>query len=81
MNIEMKPGTLIKVKPEFLNPGERNVPYMVVEDRGDRILYQELREYAKQPILGRWCESKEYFDIIDADIADQASQAFNSDLF
>ena len=38
-------GWLIKIKPEWLNPGERDITYVVIEDRGPRILIQELPQY------------------------------------
>ena len=60
-------GALIKVKPEWMNPGERDVPYLVIEDRGDRVLVQELRQYAKNYFLGTWCWSKDWCYIIDPD--------------
>lgn len=51
----MKPGTLVKVRKEWMEPGERDIPYMVIEDRDDRVLVQELKEYSDHPLLGTWC--------------------------
>lgn len=40
----MKAGTLLKIKPEWRNPGEsEDTVYKCVEDRGDRIVI-ELRD-------------------------------------
>ena len=56
---------LVKVKPEWLEVNEPDVPYLVLEDRGDRVLVSEIRPYAKQPLLGTWCWSKDTLYIID----------------
>lgn len=62
-------GCLVKVKREWMTEGERDIPYLVVEDRGDRVLVQELREYSKSTntFLGTWCWSKDWCYIIDMD--------------
>lgn len=67
-------GSLVKVKPEWMNPGERDIPYLVIEDQGDRVLVQELKEYARKDaaFLGIWCWSKKWCYIIDDNITKYA---------
>lgn len=70
-------GALIGVKPEWLNPGERDIPYLVTEDRGDRILVYELPQYSKLHIgLQNWCWSKDWCYIIDKDLLKRADPDF-----
>ncbi len=56
---------LVKVKPEWLAEGESNMPYLVLEDRGDRVLVSALRPYVRTALLGTWCWSKNTLEIID----------------
>ncbi len=64
-NVEMKPGTLVQFKDEWLNPGERKVPYVVVEDRDDRILVKMLPEYDKLALGTVETCAKFMVDVID----------------
>ena len=41
-------GWLVQPKKEMLNPKELQLPYVVIEDRGPRILVQLLPEYQKR---------------------------------
>lgn len=56
---------LVKVKPEWLAKDERDVPYVVLEDRGTSVLVSEIRPYAKNTFLGTWCWAKDTLYIID----------------
>lgn len=58
-------GALIKIKPEWMEPNERDIPYLVLEDRGDRVLVQELREYSTNYFLGTWVWSKDWCYVVD----------------
>lgn len=79
--MEFKKGAIIKIKQQFLAPDERDIPYMVLEDRGDRVLVQDLREYSDQPFLGTYCWPKDTMYLVDNNTADQAAKAFDKDLF
>lgn len=66
-------GWLVQPKKEWLNPNEAQLPYVVIEDRGPRILVQLLPEYQQKhypnmsfPIM----ESalKEWYEVIDTEI-------------
>lgn len=35
---------LVKIKPEYRNPSEADLTYIVVENNGDRLIIQESRE-------------------------------------
>lgn len=66
-------GWLIQPKKEWLNPKELQLPYVVIEDRGPRVLAQLLPEYQKKyyPNLSFPCmESglKEWYEVIDTEI-------------
>ena len=63
-------GWLIKIKPEWLNPGERDVPYLVIDDRGPRILIQELPQYKTSFRTFLLTESilKEWAIVVDKEI-------------
>ena len=63
--------SLVKVKPEWLEPDERDVPYLVLEDRGDRVLVSELRPYSNNFFLGTHCWSKDWCYIIDPDFLEK----------
>lgn len=64
---EMKPGTLVQIKDEWLNPGERKVPYLVVEDRYDRVLMKMLPKYDHSTFCTVEVCSKDYLDVVDSD--------------
>ena len=63
-------GWLIQIKKEWLNPGEPQNPMVVIEDRDDRILIQELPQYKPEFRTFLHMESvlKEWVDIIDKEI-------------
>lgn len=66
-------GWLVQPKKEMLNPNELQLPYVVLEDRGPRILVQLLPEYQKKhyPNLSFPCmESgfKDWYEVIDTEI-------------
>ena len=66
-------GWLVQPKKEMLNPKELQLPYVVLEDRGPRILVQLLPEYQKKhyPNLSFPCmESglKDWYEVIDTEI-------------
>lgn len=66
-------GWLVQPKKEWLNPNELQLPYIVLEDRGPRILVQLLPEYQQKhyPNLSFPCmESglKDWYEVIDTEI-------------
>ena len=63
-------GLLVQIKPEWLNPGERQIIYVVLEDRGPRLLIQELPQYKSEFRTFLYTESvlKEWVNVIDKDI-------------
>ena len=63
-------GRLVQIKPEWLNPGERQIVYVVLEDRDDRVLIQELPQYKTEGRSFLHTESvlKEWVNVIDKDI-------------
>ena len=63
-------GWLIRIKDEWLNPGERKVPYLVLEDRGPRILIHELPQYktAFRTFLLTESILKEWAFVVDKEI-------------
>mgnify|MGYP003483148479 FL=1 len=63
-------GWLVQIKPEWLNPGERQIVYVVLEDRDDRVLIQELPQYKTEGRSFLHTESvlKEWVNVIDKDI-------------
>lgn len=63
-------GWLVQIKPEWLNPGERQIVYVVLEDCDDRILIQELPQYKTEFRTFPHVESvlKEWVNVIDKDI-------------
>ena len=66
-------GWLVQPKKEMLNPKELQLPYVVIEDRGPRVLVQLLSEYQKRhyPNLSFPCmESglKEWYEVIDTEV-------------
>jgi hypothetical protein len=65
-------GWLVQIKPEWLNPGERQIVYVVLEDRDSRILIQELPQYKSEFRTFLHTESvlKEWVNVIDRNIQD-----------
>ena len=65
-------GWLVQIKPEWLNPNERQIVYVVLEDRDSRILIQELPQYKSEFRTFLHTESvlKEWVNIIDRNIQD-----------
>ena len=63
-------GWLVRIKDEWLNPGEVANPMVVLEDRGPRILIQQLPQYKPEFRTFLHTESvlKEWVDVIDKDI-------------
>lgn len=63
-------GWLVQIKPEWLNPGEQQIVYVVLEDRDDRVLIQELSQYKTEGRSFLHTESalKEWVNVIDKDI-------------
>lgn len=63
-------GWLVQIKPEWLNPNERQIVYVVLEDRGPRLLIQELPQYKLEFRTFLHTESvlKEWVNVIDKDI-------------
>jgi hypothetical protein len=63
-------GWLVQIKPEWLNPGERQAVYVVLEDRGPRLLIQILPQYKLPNLSFLSVESvfKEWVNVIDKDI-------------
>ena len=63
-------GWLVQIKPQWLNPGERQIVYVVLEDRGDRLLIQELPQYKSEHRVFLHTESvmKDWVNVIDKDI-------------
>ena len=63
-------GWLVQIKKEWLNPGERQIVYVVLEDRDDRILIQELPQYKPENRTFLHTESvyKRWVNVIDKKI-------------
>lgn len=63
-------GWLVQIKPEWLNPGERQIVYVVLEDRGPRLLIQELPQYKTEFRTFMHTESvlKGWVNVIDKEI-------------
>jgi hypothetical protein len=63
-------GWLVRPKPEWLNPGEQPRPYVVLEDRGDRILIQLLPQYQPKNLTFPVVESffKYAYEVIDTEV-------------
>lgn len=63
-------GRLIRPKIEWLNPGEEPHPYVVIEDRGPRVLIKLLPQYQPKSLSFPVVESglKEWYEVIDKDI-------------
>lgn len=60
-------GWLVQIKKEWLNPNEPQHPMVVLEDRDDRILVQELPQYKPEFRTFLHTESilKAWVDVID----------------
>ncbi len=63
-------GWLVKPKEKWLNPGEAAHPYVVIEDRGPRVLIQILPQYQPKNLSFPVMESglKDWYDVIDTEI-------------
>lgn len=63
-------GWLVRIKDEWLNPGEVANPMVVLEARGDRVLIQQLPQYKPEFRTFLHTESvlKEWCIVIDKDI-------------
>lgn len=63
-------GWLVVIKDAWLNPGESKQPMVVLEDRGDRILIQQLPQYKPEFRTFLHTESvlKSWVDVVDKDI-------------
>lgn len=63
-------GWLVQIKKEWLNPNERQIVYVVLEDRGDRILIQELPQYQSDTLTFLHQETvlKDWVNVIDKEI-------------
>jgi hypothetical protein len=63
-------GWLIQIKTAWLNPAETQHPMVVLEDRGDRILIQELPQYKPEFRTFLHTESvlKDWVEVIDKEI-------------
>lgn len=67
---EIWDGWLVQIKPEWLNPGETEDIYVVLEDRDDRILIQRVSKKRttsiRIPVIE--CVLKDWVNIIDKEI-------------
>lgn len=63
-------GWLVQPKKEWLNPGETQDKYIVIEDRGPRVLLQILPQYQPKNISFPVMEagSKDWYEVIDTEI-------------
>jgi hypothetical protein len=63
-------GWLVRPKAEWLNPGEDAKPYVVIEDRGPRVLIQLLPQYQPENMVFPVMESglKDWYEVIDTEI-------------
>ncbi len=63
-------GWLVRPKAEWLNPGEQPRPYVVLEDRGPRILIQLLPQYrtGNLTFYPTECFFKYAYDVIDTEV-------------
>lgn len=63
-------GWLVQIKTKWLNPGESQEPMVVLEDRGPRILIQQLPQYKPEyrTFLHTEVVLKEWVNVIDRDI-------------
>jgi hypothetical protein len=70
-------GWLVRPKAEWLNPGEQPRPYVVLEDRGPRILIQLLPQYQPKNLAFPVVESffKYAYDVIDTEVQNYEANA------
>lgn len=70
INNENWDGWLVTIKDEWLNPGESKQPMVVLEDRDDRILIQQLPQYKPSFRTFLHIESvlKKWVDVVDKEI-------------
>lgn len=63
-------GWLVRPKKEWLNPNEQPRPYVVIEDRGPRILIKLLPQYQPKNLTFPCIESgfKDWYEVIDTEI-------------
>jgi hypothetical protein len=63
-------GWLVRPKPEWLNPGESAKPYVVIEDRGPRVLIRLLPQYESGNRVFPTIESglNSWYEVIDREI-------------
>lgn len=47
-NTETKRCALVRIKPEWLNPGEADIPYFVLEDRERTLLISPVPQYFRK---------------------------------
>ena len=64
-------GWLVRPKPEWLNPGEESHPYVVLEDRGPRVLIQLLPQYQPKNLVFPCteCGFKDWYEVIDTEVS------------
>lgn len=67
-------GWLVQIKKEWLNPGERQAVYAVLEDRGPRLLIQILPQYTTMSFLPTESVLKEWVNVIDKDIQNRTAE-------
>ena len=62
-------GYLVQAKKEWLNPNELQLPHVVIEDRGPRVLIQLLPQYQPKNLTFPCIESglKDWYEVIDTD--------------
>lgn len=70
INNENWDGWLVTIKDEWLNPGESKQPMVVLEDRDDCILIQQLPQYKQEfrTFLHTENVKKAWVDVVDKDI-------------
>lgn len=63
-------GWLVRPKPEWLNPNELAHPYVVLEDRGPRVLIQLLPQYQPKNLTFPCveCGDKDWYEVIDTEV-------------
>lgn len=73
-------GWLVTPKPEWLNPNETARPYVVLEDRGPRVLIQLLPQYQPKNLSFPVIESgfKSWYTVIDKEIQNYETEDISS---
>lgn len=66
-------GYLVQAKKEWLNPNEPQLPHVVIEDRGPKVLIKLLPEYQAKHYPNLTFPSiesgmKEWYEVIDKEI-------------